>query len=171
MVTPSDAMIVRTAFMDEPMSLARLVQRTGLTALRVNNAIDELISRDFIHSVGENTWALKTKKGSPMGTPPTPPTPPGAPAAPAKKVAKKVAKKAPAERKDGAKKAEVTARDETALALITEAKGGLTKEELATAMGTEVGMAHMSLYRLNRDGKITKTKGEGRQAKWIPSGK
>jgi hypothetical protein len=192
MTTPSDAQIVKTAFMDEPMSLVRLVGRTGLTALRVNNALDELVERGYAYLVGQNLWSLKPlRKGSQMSEVPTPPTPPSPPAKKvndAKKAAKKVpapaktkgakkavkkavAKKVAAPRNDGVKKAEIDARDTRALSIIAKSKGGLTKTELAEAMGEAVGLVHMSVYRLNRDGRIQKTKGESREAKWVATGK
>jgi hypothetical protein len=201
MPTPSDAQTVKTAFMDEPMSLVRLVSRTGLTALRVNNALDELVDRGYVHLIAQNLWSLKpARKGSQMSEVPTPPTPPSPPVkkvagakkaakkAPAKKVpapaktagvkkavkaAKKVngAKKAAAPRNDGVKKAEITARDEAVLSIIGKSKGGLSKSETTQALGELVGLIHMSLYRLNREGRIVKTKGEGREAKWVATGK
>lgn len=39
---------------------------------------------------------------------------------------------------------------------------GLTKDELATAIGVESNKAYLSLYRLRRDGRIHKTKVAGK---------
>lgn len=171
-VQPTDTQIVFTAFTDDPMTVATLVRRTGLTALRINNALDSLVDIGKIHIMSSTTWALKKKGNTNMTNVPTPPQPPTkataskkAPAA--KKAAAPKAPKAPKEKKESVKHSEVAARDEQALALITKSKSGMTKQDLATALDIEAGHAHMCIYRLNRDGKIVKTKGEGRQALWI----
>ena len=176
MTYPTDRQIVFAAFTDDEMTVAKLCHRTGLSALRVNNALDELTALDKIHIRSSTTWSLHiTKKGSTdMSNIPTPPAAPAKKATKATKApaAKKAPKtpKPPKEKKDGAKHAEIEARDTAALAVISKSKAGVTKDELAAAMGIEIGLVHMSLYRLNRDGKIAKTKGEGRQARWIVSG-
>jgi len=186
MVTPTDAQIVSTAFTDEPMTLQQLVHRTGLTKLRVNNALDELVDAGRIHTGSNNTWSLKPMRRSAtaMSNIPVPPSPPAKKAPAAKKAAKKVpAKKAPAKKvAKAAKKApaktkgvvkshsDIEERDNTALTIIAKAKDGLTKDELTEAMKLEAGLVNMSIYRLQRDGKIAKNagvKGEGRQVKWV----
>lgn len=173
MVTPTDKQTVFTGFTDDPMTVERLCQRTGLNKKRVNDALDELVDANRIHMTANNTWSLRPRKGNNVSQIPTPPSPPtksgGAKKASATKKAP-TAKKAPAAKKEVTKShSEVQERDDKALALITASKDGLTKDELATAMGVEAGLSNMSVYRLQRDGKIEKSegKGEGRQVKWV----
>jgi len=178
MITPTDRQIVSTAFTDEPMTLEQLVARTGLSKLKVNNALDELVDAERIHSNVNNTWSLRPmRKGKGMSNIPQPPSPPTKAAAAKKAPAtKKVAKKAPAKKVTAAKKAvvkshgDIEERDMKALAFIAKEKAGLTKDELTELMKIEAGLVNMCIYRLNRDGHIAKSaaaKGEGRQVKWI----
>lgn len=65
---------------------------------------------------------------------------------------------------------EVVERDEAALKLIT--KDGITKEELADQLKVKPSHAYLSLFRLQRAGKIERRRvdGDARAHRWFLTG-
>lgn len=179
---------ILAAFTRTTMTVEQLAHNTMLTKPKVSEALQLLKEQGKVEVVG-GAWTLLSlkKKGSTDVTPSTAKKAPAKKVAakktPAKKVApakkslqvkkeasvKKVApaKKAAATSKsaaaiNGAKKhAKVAERDDKVLAAIVASKKlGITDEEIATNLGTTLGIAYQSVRRLKDEGKINSSKGD-----------
>ena len=148
---------VRAALEAEPRPLSKLVTDLRISATTARKALKTLGAVQGT----DGTWTI------PGAKPPA--------AAPAKKAA---AKKAPAAKKAAAVKEprpegaagprsreEAQRRDAHVLATLAQHKDGLTREQLKEASGAG-DLTYMSLWRLNKAGKVTKTTGGSRQPVW-----
>lgn len=162
------AELIMIALKHGPLSVSRLVAQTGVSETTVRTHLKRLIDEGKITTVKKGqTTEFKLAKAKPV-VPETPVAPPLPTPPTGRKGAVKEKKPRPP-RSDGemSKRRRLAGeRDEQVKAFLAAHPSGLNRKSLSGAMDVDYDLLYISLWRLERDGVVTKVRDGSRAPVW-----